>query len=194
MIFEERCIYLPATKKYPFTVKAPFLGEMEEYLRDQKALRDRLFPNCPYVFFWFDLRSDKNGKRIQRFDDQWNSAVEALGKELKRRHYEPIDLTVHDLRRSAHYQMRKAGVDARTRRAIMGHKTGSMDDRYTIIDNGALADAVAKVNQYQSQNAMRSEAKELASRVQSLSAEEWRKLVALRRRNSPARRASPRRP
>jgi len=73
----------------------------------------------------------------------------------------------------------------------MGHKTGSMDDRYTIIDDEALADAVAKVNQYQSQNAMRSEAKELANRVQSLSDEEWHKLVALRRQRSSPRRASP---
>jgi integrase len=173
VIFEEHCIYFPSTKKYPFTVKAPFLGEMEEYLRDQKELRDRLYPDCPHVFFWFELRSDKNGKRIERFDELWNEAVEALGKELKRQGLDPIDLNVHDLRRSAHYQMRKAGVDAKTRRAIMGHKTGSMDDRYTIIDDEALADAVARVNHYQSQKSMRSEAGELASRIRSLPDEEW---------------------
>jgi hypothetical protein len=34
--------------------------------------------------------------------------------------------------------MRKAGIDSKTRRAIMGHKTGSMDDRYTVIDDEAF--------------------------------------------------------
>jgi integrase len=178
--FEERCIYFPATKKYPFSVKAPFLGEMEEYLRDQKAIRDESYPDCPHIFFWYEFRSDKNGQRIDRFDQLWDQAVETLGAELKRQGLEPIDLHVHDLRRSAHYQLRKAGVDAKTRRAIIGHKTGSMDDRYTIIDDEALADAVEKVNRYQSEKAMRSEAKELANRVQSLSDAEWQKLVALR--------------
>jgi integrase len=180
VVFEERCIYFPATKKYPFSVKAPFLGEMEEYLRQQKTLRDRLYPGCPYVFFWYELRSDKNGRKIERFDHLWNDAVRALCDELKRQGLEPIDLHVHDLRRSAHYQMRKASVDAKTRRAIIGHKTGSMDDRYTIIDDEALADAVAKMNHYQSEKAMRSGATELANRVQSLSDEEWQRLVQLR--------------
>jgi uncharacterized small protein (DUF1192 family) len=50
-----------------------------------------------------------------------------------------------DLRRSAHYQMRKAGVDAKTRRDIMGHRTDSMDDRYTIINDEAVNDAVEKM-------------------------------------------------
>lgn len=55
-----------------------------------------------------------------------------------------------------------------------------MDDRYTIIDDEALADAVAKMNHYQSEKAMRSGATELANRVQSLSDEEWQRLVQLR--------------
>jgi hypothetical protein len=45
--------------------------------------------------------------------------------------------------------MRKAGIDAKTRRAIMGHKTGSMDDRYTIVDDEALEDAIEKMRAYQ---------------------------------------------
>lgn len=42
--------------------------------------------------------------------------------------------------------MRKAGVDAHTRRDIMGHETTSMDDRYTMIDDEALRDARLKMN------------------------------------------------
>lgn len=45
---------------------------------------------------------------------------------------EPLHLHFHDLRRSAHYQMRKAGIDGQTRRDIMGHESTSMDDRYTM--------------------------------------------------------------
>ncbi len=42
---------------------------------------------------------------------------------------------------SAHFQMRKAGVDVQTRRDMMGHETTSMDDRYTMIDDEALDEA-----------------------------------------------------
>ena len=63
--------------------------------------------------------------KIERFDALWNKAVAALGQKMKADNLEPILLHVHDLRRSAHYQRRKARIDAKTRRAIMGHKTAS---------------------------------------------------------------------
>jgi hypothetical protein len=88
--------------------------------------------------FWFELRSDKNGKRIEHFGGLWCEAVAALNAQLQTDGRDPIDLHVHDLRGSAHYQMRKAGIDSKTWRAIMGHKTGSMDDRYTVIDDEAF--------------------------------------------------------
>ena len=117
--FEERCVYFESTK---FGAgKAPFMGEMEVYLHDQKAIRDKLHPDCPYVFFWFEYRIDKNGHRIARFDGLWKKAVASLGELMKKDGLEPLDLHFHDLRRSAHYQMRKAGIDAQTRRDIMGH-------------------------------------------------------------------------
>ena len=148
--FEERCIYYPPTKKNNKRVKAPFFGEMEKCLLQQKRTRDALYPDCPYVFFWFDYRSDKNGERVARFDALWEEAVGELQKKMKKDGEEPIELHVHDLRRSAHYQMRKAGVDAKTRREIMGHHTDSMDDRYTIIDDEAVDDAVEKMRRFQS--------------------------------------------
>jgi hypothetical protein len=155
---------------------------MEEYLREQFALRNRVYPECPWVFFRFDLRSDKNGKRIEHFGGLWREAVGALNARLKTDARQPIDLHVHDLRRSAHYQMRKAGIDSKTRRAIMGHKTGSMDARYTVIDDEAFDDGIDKMNAYQKRQGMISELKELAARVESLSDAEFQRFVALRQK------------
>jgi integrase len=152
--FDEKCIYYPPSKKNNRRVKAPFFGEMGRYLREQKAMRDKHYPNCPYVFFWFDYRFDKDGKRIVRFDRLWDEAVQGLGEKMKEEGREPIDLHIHDLRRSAHYQMRKAGVDGKTRRDIMGHRTGSMDDRYTIIDDEAVEDAVEKMQRFQTRRGL----------------------------------------
>jgi integrase len=180
--FDEQHILFPSTKSYPHHVKAPFFGEMEEHLREQFALRHRLFPECPWVFFWFDLRSDKNGQRIGNFSGLWQEAVRALNARLKANGRDPIDLHVHDLRRSAHYQMRKAGIDSKTRRAIMGHKTGSMDDRYTVIDDEAFDDAIDKMNAYQKRQGMISELKELAARIESLSDNEFQQFIALRQK------------
>jgi integrase len=180
--FDERHIFFPSTKSYPHNVKAPFFGEMEAYLRQQLALRNHLYPDCPWVFFGFDLRSDKNGKRIEHFGGLWSEAVATPNARLKSDGRDPIDLHVHDLRRSAHYQMRKAGIDSKTRRAIMGHKTGSMDDRYTVIDDEAFEDAIDKMNAYQKRQGMISELKELAARVESLSDAEFQRFIALRQK------------
>jgi len=141
--FDEGCIYFEKTKFGPG--KAPFFGEMEQYLRQQKELRDRQFPGCNFVFFWYDYRSDKDGEQIVRFDSSWKTAVAALGEKMKTDGRDPIDLHFHDLRRSAHYQMRKAGIDAQTRRDIMGHESTSMDDRYTMIGDEDLRDAKEKM-------------------------------------------------
>jgi hypothetical protein len=65
--FDERHIFFPSPKSYPQSVKAPFFAEMEGYLREQFTVRNRLYPKCPWVFFGFHLRSDKNGKRIEEF-------------------------------------------------------------------------------------------------------------------------------
>jgi integrase len=62
---------------------------------------------------------------------------------------DPIPLHFHDLRHSAHYQMRKAGIDAQTRRDIMGHESTSMDDRYTMIDDEAREEARRKMDAFQ---------------------------------------------
>jgi integrase len=153
---------------------------MEECLRKQWELRNKLYPECQWVFSWFDLRSDQDGQRIGKFDGLWQAAVEELNRKLKEDKRPPIDLHVHDLRRSARYQMRKAGIDPKTRRAFMGHKSNSMDDRYTIMDDEAFDVAIKKINDYQQQRGMMSEIKALAARVVSLTDPDFQRLVFLR--------------
>ena len=125
--------------------------------------------DCPYVFFWFDYRFDKNGEQIQRFDAFWRQAVTALGEKMKADGLEPIDLHFHDLRRSAHFQMRKAGIDSQTRRDIMGHESTSMDDRYTMIDDEAIEDARKKMETFQTHRGLLTE--DRAARLAELKAE-----------------------
>jgi integrase len=182
--FDERCVYLEATKFGPG--KAPFMGEMEKYPREQKALRDERYPDCPHVFFWFDYRSDKDGQRIRRFDGLWNKAVMALEEQMKKDGRDPIPLHFHDLRRSAHYQMRKAGIDAQTRRDIMGHESTSMDDRYTMIDDEALEEARRKMDAFQRLRGLMTE--DASKRIEVLEAEIRRlKREAARTQNTPRR-------
>jgi hypothetical protein len=102
------------------------------------------------------------------------------GGRLKTDGLAAIELHVHDLRRSAHYQMRKAGIDSKTRRQIMGHKTGSMDDRYTIIDDEDLDAATEKMNAYQRGQGMMSEYLELKARIDTLTDHEFQRFVELR--------------
>ncbi len=179
--FEEGCLYFEATKFG--SGKAPFVGEMEEALRQQKAGRDSSFPGCPFVFFWFGYRIDKDGQQIRRFDGMWALAVSVLANEMKARREEPLDLHFHDLRRSAHFQMRKAGVDSQTRRDIMGHETTSMDDRYTMIDDEALKVARLKMNQFQRSAGLTSGLEDV--RVEDLKAEIRRLEALVAKANDP---------
>jgi integrase len=182
--FDEHCVYLEATKFGP--EKAPFMGEMEKYLRDQKALRDERYPDCPHVFFWFDYRSDKDGQRIARFDGMWNKAVMALREQMKKAGAIRFS-SFHDLRRSAHYQMRKAGIDAQTRRDIMGHESTSMDDRYTMIDDEALEDARRKMDPFQPVRGLMTD-DAATKRIESLEAQIRRlKRELAKRQNTPQR-------
>jgi hypothetical protein len=50
--------------------------------------------------------------------------------------------------------MRKVGVEGQTRRDIMGNESGSMADRYTMIDDEAVEDARRKMEVSQRQRGL----------------------------------------
>jgi integrase len=80
----------------------------------------------------------------------WNKACDTCGLGT----LEPIDaqnnrrytgLIVHDLRRSAIKNLIKAGVNEKVAMAISGHKTRAVFDRYHIVDETDVLEAMRKV-------------------------------------------------
>jgi integrase len=82
---------------------------------------------------------------------EWMKACNACGlgttTEVEGRPYDPIysGLTLHDLRRSAVRNLRKAGVSEKEAMRISGHKTRSVFDRYNIVSTDDVMDAMRKL-------------------------------------------------
>jgi hypothetical protein len=55
---------------------------------------------------------------------------------------------VHDFRRSAVNSLNNAGVSIKTAMGLVGHKTRAVFDRYDIVSETALVNAVARRDQY----------------------------------------------
>jgi integrase len=85
-------------------------------------------PGCALVFH-------HDGHRVGDFYWTWVRATvrAGVGKVL-----------FHDLRRTAVRNMMKAGIDRTVAKRISGHKTDSIFERYQIIDEGDLAEAIGK--------------------------------------------------
>jgi integrase len=97
--------------------------ELKELLEGQWRARNGLF-----VFH-------RKGQRIGSFRGTWIRACKKAGLEGR---------LVHDLRRSAARDFRRRGVSEGEIMRLCGWKTRSMFDRYNIIDEADLAEAVAK--------------------------------------------------
>jgi integrase len=97
--------------------------ELKELLAGQWGAREGLF-----VFH-------RKGQRIGSFRRTWIRACRKAGLEGR---------LVHDLRRTAARDFRRRGVSEGEIMRLCGWKTRSMFDRYNIIDEADLAEAVAK--------------------------------------------------
>lgn len=82
---------------------------------------------------------------------EWMKACAACGlgtiTEVEGRPYDPIysGLTLHDLRRSAVRNLRKAGVSEKEAMTISGHKTRSVFERYNIVSTDDVMGAMRKL-------------------------------------------------
>jgi integrase len=125
--WRQRIIELtPKTTKNSEGRWLPIWGDMEAYLREQKAIRDRHYPSCEWVFFWHPGHHPRAvaGDQLRDFRFAWEKACERAG--LKR-------LLFHDLRRSAiRFADQEAGLSQSLTMLMSGHKTDSTFRRYNI--------------------------------------------------------------
>jgi hypothetical protein len=101
----------------------PIVGQLHDLIEKRWKARKL---GCEYVFH-------RNGRRIKAISASWASACHAAGVP---------GLLFHDLRRSAVRNMVKAGVREKVAMEISGHRTRSIFDRYTIVDNADKREAL----------------------------------------------------
>ena len=108
----------------------PVYSEMERWLVRQ---RESCPEANPFVF---------HGERNRPVGDHlrgWDEACERAGL---------AGLIFHDLRRSGVRNMKRAGVQDKVAMEISGHRTRAIFDRYNIVDEGDLGNAVDKVEEH----------------------------------------------
>ena len=104
-------------------------GEVLDVIQRRASLR-RL--DCPYVFH-------RNGRRISSLFKAWRKACEAAG---------PTGRYFHDMRRSAIRNFVRSGTPEVVAMAISGHKPRSVFDRYNIVNEADIAEAMARSSRY----------------------------------------------
>jgi integrase len=88
----------------------------------------------------------KNGKRVRDFRVIWEKACKAAGVP---------ELLFHDLRRTAARNLRRAGVAETVIMKIGGWRTRSVFERYAIVAQSDIADAMQKLEIQQNGHSLR---------------------------------------
>ncbi len=115
----------------------PLKGELQEIFQRRLEARKVTRPGGEYVLA--DRVFHRGGGEIRSFDEAWHKAREKAGL---------CHVLFHDLRRSGIRELVRAGVRQEVAMAISGHRTASVFQRYNILDDRDLADAMEKRLEY----------------------------------------------
>jgi hypothetical protein len=125
-----RAIRLRAENSKNKEARRPLVLAGELFNLISRALHNRRL-DCPFVFH-------DNGQPIGDFRKAWANASRESG----------VSGLVHDLRRSGVRNMVRSNIPERVAMAISGHKTRSVFDRYNIVSEADMEQAIAKVSTY----------------------------------------------
>lgn len=117
----------PSTTKNGRGRTIPLVSEAKEILARWKAFTLDAYPKCLWICHYRGERLRKIPKR------KWRETCDQLGLPGK---------LFHDLRRTAVRNMVRAGISERIAMEISGHRTRSVFDRYDIVDEMDLMNAV----------------------------------------------------
>lgn len=129
----ERCLLRlePGTTKNNQGRLIPLVKEVRESLWEWKKLTLLRYPSCAWVCHF-------RGKRLERVPkNAWRTACDRIGIRGK---------LFHDLRRTAVRNMLRAGISERVAMTISGHRTRAVFDRYNVVSEVDMVEALAKLN------------------------------------------------
>ncbi len=144
---DERIVRLePGTTKNDESRMIPLAGELFETVQMQREVRDARFPNCDRVFF-------RDGEPILDFKNAWARGCQRAGLWTGDEMTGKATRLFHDLRRTGVRNLVRAGVPEKVAQKISGHKTRAVFDRYNIVNETDLKDAMRRLADYHSQHA-----------------------------------------